>query len=127
MIYDAIKASGSPTIARGSKIQDKDIDFAVWSSDLEPTITNPLLIECKSSLRNQSNVNEAIGRMFRALEAIPNGFGIVLYKEAGKVSKAAPRSLRLVFVSAEEFFNGLRDTGLAEYVRKLRNTAFHGL
>ena len=64
--------------------------------------------------------------MFRALEAIPNGCGIVLYKEAGKVSKAAPRSLPVVFVSAEEFINGLRDTGLAEYVRKLRNTAFHG-
>jgi hypothetical protein len=126
LIYDAIKASGAPTIARGSEAEDRGIDFAVWSSDLEPTITNPLLIECKSSLRNQSDVNEAIGRMFRALEAIPNGFGIVLYKEMGKVSKAAPRSLPVVFVSAEEFINGLRDAGLAEYVRKLRNTAFHG-
>ena len=93
---------------------------------MEPTVTNPLLIECKSSLRNQSDVNEAIGRMFRALEAIHNGCGLVLYKEAGKVSKAAPRSLPVVFVSAEEFLNGLRDTGLAEYVRKLRNAAFHG-
>ena len=126
LIYDAIKASGAPTIARGSEAEDRGIDFAVWSSDLEPTITNPLLIECKSSLRNQSDVNEAIGRMFRALEAIHNGCGIVLYKEAGKVSKAAPRSLPVVFVSAEEFINGLRDTGLAEYVRKLRNTAVHG-
>lgn len=126
LIYDAIKASGAPTIAHGREAEDKGIDFAVWSSDLEPTITNPLLIQCKLSLRNQSDVNEAIGRMFRALESIPNGCGIVLYKEAGKVSKAAPRSLPVVFVSAEEFINGLRDTGLAEYVRKLRNTAFHG-
>ena len=126
LIYDAIKASGASTIARGSEAEDRGIDFAVWSSDLEPTITNPLLIECKSSLRNQSDVNEAIGRMFRALEAIHNGCGLVLYKEAGKVSKAAPRSLPVVFVSAEEFINGLRDTGLAEYVRKLRNTAVHG-
>jgi len=127
LIYEAINASGVSTIARGSETEDKGIDFAVWSSDLEPTITNPLLIECKSSLRNQSDVNEAIGRMFRALEAIPNGCGIVLYKEDGKVSKAVPRSLPVVFVSAEDFINGLRDSGLAEYVRKLRNTAFHGL
>ena len=126
LIYEAIKASGAPTIGRGSETEDRGIDFAVWSSDLEPTITNPLLIECKSSLRNQSSVNEAIGRMFRALEAIHNGCGIVLYKEAGKVSKAAPRSLPVLFVSAEEFINGLRDTGLAEYVRKLRNAAVHG-
>jgi hypothetical protein len=95
-------------------------------SDLEPTITNPLLIECKSSLRNQSDVNEAIGRMFRALEAIPNGCGIVLYKDAGKMSKTAPKSLPVFFVSADEFINSLRDTGLTEYVRKLRNAAFHG-
>jgi len=126
LVHDVIKASGAATIARGGEAEDQGIDFAVWSSDLEPTITNPLLIECRSSLRNQSDVNEAIGRMFRALEAIPHGFGIVLYKEAGKVSKAAPRSLPIIFVSAEEFINGLRETGLAEYVRKLRNSAFHG-
>ncbi len=126
LIYDAIKASGAPTIARGSKAEDRGIDFAVWLSDLEPTITNPLLIECKSSLRDQSDVNEAIGRMFRALEAIPNGCGIVLYKEAAKVSKEVPRSLSLFFVSADEFINGLRDTGLAEYVRKIRNSVAHG-
>src|SRR5262249_9638020 len=102
LIYDAIKASGAPTIARGSEAEDRGIDFAVWASDLEPTVTNPLLIECKSSLHSQSEVNEAIGRMFRALEPIHNGCGLVLYKEAGKVSMAAPRSLPVVFVSAEE-------------------------
>ncbi len=127
VIYDAIKASEASTIARGSEAEDKGVDFAVWSSDLEPTVTNPLLIECKLSLRNQSDVNAAIGQMFRALEAIHNGFGLVLYKEAGKVSNAVPRSLPVVFVSAEDFINGLRDTGLAEYVRKLRNTVVHGL
>jgi len=126
LIYEALKASGARTIARGSKTEDQGVDFAVWSSDLEPTIANPLLIECKSSLSNQSDVNEVIGRMFRALDAIHNGFGLVLYKESGKVSKAAPRSLAVVFVSAEEFINALRDTGFAEYVRKLRNSAAHG-
>jgi Restriction endonuclease len=126
LIFDAVQTSGVSTIARGGEYGDEGIDFAVWSSDLEPTITNPLLIECKSSLRHQSNVNEAIGRMFRALGAIPNGLGIVLYKDAGKVSMAAPRSLSVVFVSAEDFLNGLRDTGLAEYVLKLRNSAVHG-
>jgi hypothetical protein len=126
LIYNAIKASGAPTIARGSEAEDMGIDFAVWSSDLEPTVTNPLLIECKSSLRSQSDVNEVIGRMFRALEAIHNGCGLVLYKEAGKVSMSAPRSLPVVFVSAEDFINGLRESGLAELVRKLRNIAVHG-
>jgi hypothetical protein len=126
LIYDTIKASGASTIARGSEPENKGIDFAVWSSDLEPTIANPLLIECKTSLRNQADIDEAIGRMFRALGAIDNGCGIVLYKEASKMPNGAPKSLPVVFVSAEEFINGLRDTGLAEYARKLRNSAFHG-
>jgi hypothetical protein len=60
------------------------------------------------------------------LEAIHNGCGIVLYKEAGKVPKVVPKSLPVTFLSAEDFINGLRDTGLAEYVRKLRNLAIHG-
>lgn len=126
LIDDAVKASGASTIARGGEAEDRGIDFAIWSSDLEPAITNPLLIECKANLRDQSAVNEAIGRMVRALEAIPNGFGIVLYKEAGSVSMAAPKSLPIVFVAAEAFLNGLRDTGLAEYVRELRNSTSRG-
>jgi hypothetical protein len=126
LIHDALKASGASTIARGGEDEDRDIDFAVWSSDLEPTVTNPLLIECRSSLRDQSDVDKAIGRMFRGLQAIHNGFGIVLYKESGRLSNAALRSLPAAFVSAEDFLNGLRDTGLAEYVRRLRNTAVSG-
>jgi Restriction endonuclease len=126
LIYDALKASGVSTIARGGEDEDRGIDFAVWSSDLEPTVTNPLLIECKSSLRSQSDVDEAIGQMFRGLQAIHNGFGLVLYKESGKVPNAPLPSLPAVFVSAKEFLNGLRDTGLAEYVRKLRNSAVFG-
>ena len=66
------------------------------------------------------------GQMVRSLESIHNGCGIVLYKAAGKTPNAPPRSLPVVFVAAEDFIKGLRDAGLAEYVRKLRNTAFHG-
>lgn len=128
LVLEALTASGASSIARGSEIEDRGIDFAIWSGDLEPMIKNPLLIECKSNLKSQSEVNEVIGRMFRALDPISNGWGIVLYKEteAAKAVKAAPKSLPVSFVSAEDFFNGLRDIGLAEYVRKLRNTAIHG-
>jgi hypothetical protein len=126
LIYEAIKASGPGTIASGREAEFQGVDFAVWSSDLEPVIANPLLIDCKSSLRNLSDVNEAVGRMFRALEPIRNGCGIVLYKEAGNVPMLAIRSLPVFFVSAKDFIAGLRDTGLAEHVRKLRNAAVHG-
>lgn len=126
LVYEAIKASGAPTIARGLEAEDRGVDFAVWSSDLEPTVANPLLIECRADFRNQAEVDAVIGRMFRALEPIHNGCGLVLYKEAGPVSMAAPRSLPVVFVPAEEFLRGLRDTGLAEYVCKLRKTAVDG-
>jgi hypothetical protein len=127
LIYEALRASGALTIARGSESEGKRIDFAVWSSDLEPTITNPLLIECKSSLRSQSDVNQAMGQMVRALEAIHNGCGLVLYKEASEVPKASSRFIPVMFISAAEFIEGLRTLGLAEFVRKLRNSAVHGL
>jgi hypothetical protein len=125
LIYEAIKASGVSTIARRGEAEEMGVDFAVWSSDLEPTITNPLLIECKSSLLDPSKIYEVIGRMVRALEAIHNGCGIVLYKEARNVPRRAPGSFPIIFVSAEEFLEGLRDIGLAEFARKLRNTTSH--
>lgn len=123
LMYEAIKASGVPTMARGGGPDDEGIDFAVWSNDLEPMITNPLLIECKSSLRTQSEVDASLGQMFRALGSIRNGCGIVLYKEIEKVPKQVPRSPCVEFVSAEDFINGLRDTGLAEFVLGLRSAS----
>lgn len=122
LIQEAILASGAVTIGRGTKNEGQEIDFAVWSSDLEPTVTNPLLIECKFNLGDSSTINELIGRMSGALEAIQNGFGIVVYKNAGTALKRSPRSVPVVFVSADEFIGGLRSAGLAEYVRKLRGS-----
>jgi hypothetical protein len=43
--------------------------------------------------------------------------------QGGEGAEAPSRSLPVIFVSAEQFIDGLRDTGLAEYVLKLRNTA----
>jgi hypothetical protein len=125
LVHDAIKASGVVTIARNQE-ENESIDFAVWSSDLEPTITNPLLIECKSSLRDQSNIDEAIGRMFRALESIRNGCGLVVYKESRKPIRVASGAFPIIFISAEEFIRGLRETGFGELIRKLRNSLAHG-
>jgi hypothetical protein len=127
LIYEALKASGAPTIARGRKVEDTEVDFAVWSSDLEPAIANPLLIECKLNLHNQGDVDQLIGRMIRALRPIPNGCGLVLYREAGRVVIVPPQFVAIHFLSAEEFLNGLRDVGLAKYVRSLVNGAVHGL
>lgn len=125
LIYEALQASGVSTIARGD-VEGIGCDFAIWSSDLEPVISNPLLIECRSRLLNQSNVNEVIGQMLRALQAIPNGWGIVLYKEAN-VPKAILKCPPVIFVSGVDFLEGLREIGLTQYVRKLRNQTVHGV
>lgn len=127
LIHEAIKASGAAAIARGEENQDTGVDFAVWTTGLEPTISNPLLIECKSSLRSQSDVNEATGRMVRALEGLHNGCGVVLYRESGKLPVRVSRAYPVLFVSAEEFLNGLRESTLAEFVVAQRNAAVHGV
>lgn len=121
LIHDALEASGVPTIARGSGDDDLGVDLAAWSRDFEPTIANPLLIECKSRLHSRADVDRAVGQMLRGLQSIPSGFGIVLYKEGAEPPFPAPRNLPVAFVSAEDFLNSLRDTGLAQYVRRLRN------
>jgi nucleoside 2-deoxyribosyltransferase len=91
LVYEAVKASGVSSISRGRGTEDKEIDLAVWSNDLEPIVANPLIIECKLNLRNQSDVNEVIGRIFKALDMIQYGFGLVIYREANPlVTKATP-------------------------------------
>ena len=125
LIYDAIVASGVATIARGKKAEGMGVDFAIWSNDFEPNITNPLLIECKIGLVDQSTVDAATGQVLRALGTINNGCGIIVYKNPSAVPIAS-ETLPIFFVSAKDFIEGLRDTGLAEYGRKLRDTAFHG-
>lgn len=96
LVHEAINASGGSIVARGDR--ESNMDFAVWSSDFEPTIANPLLIECKSVLRSQSDINETIGRMFRALEALPNGCGIVLKGTASRT--IMPSRSRFPFTSS---------------------------
>jgi hypothetical protein len=126
LIFEALKASGVPAIARGSESEYDGIGFAIWSGDLEPTITNPLLIECKARLQSRPEVNEAMGKMLLALNSIHNGCGIVLYRDAGKAVQEVARSLPVLLISAEDFLKGLRDIGLAKYVRALRNSSARG-
>lgn len=129
LIYDAVKATAVSAVSRGREADDVGVDLAVWSNDLEPLIGNPLLIECKSTLRSQADVDEAIGRMFRALDVIQNGCGLVVYQTAHPaLSMLAPKSLPIIFISAEDLLNGLRDSDFGSFVRKLRNAAkAHGM
>lgn len=126
LIFEALKASRVPAISRGNGSGDDSIGIAVWSADFEPTITNPLLIECKFRLESRRDVNESLGKMLLALNSIHNGCGIVLYREAGQAVHEVARSLPVMLISAEDFLTGLRDVGLAKYVRALRNSSAHG-
>jgi hypothetical protein len=129
IIYEAIRASGVPTVVCGREAEDRGVDLAVWSSDLEPLIANPLLIECKHRLGNQSVANAAFERMARALKGIQNGCGLVVYGEASlEVSLLTPRPPPVIFfISAAKFLGGLRNVGFASFVWGLRDRLACGM
>jgi hypothetical protein len=136
IIYEAIRASGVstvardvPTVVRGREAEHSRVDLAVWSTDLEPLIANPLLIECKHRLGNQSVANEAFERMARALKGIQNGCGLVVYGEASlEVSLLTRRPPPVIFfISAAKFLGGLRNVGFASFVWGLRDRLACGM
>ena len=125
LILDVIRAIGITTIAWEDNDGD-GVDFAVWSNDLEPTIANPLLIDCRLNLDDHRRVNELIGRMFRSLGAIRNGCGFVFYRDLGPNLSAVPAAFPVIFVAASALIEGVREIAFAEFVRTIRNAALQG-
>ena len=56
LIAQAIDQSGVVTLSLRKQVGEEEIDIAVWSDDLEPWVSNPLLIEIKGLLRGKADL-----------------------------------------------------------------------
>ena len=121
IVREAIDASGASMQVGDEEADPAEIDLVVWANDLEPTVGNPLLIDCKMTLTDQRWADAVLGRMLRSLRGIRNGCGLVVCRDLSRELIAAPMTPPVIFVAARDFIEGLRSMGLAELVRKLRN------
>jgi hypothetical protein len=83
IIYMAIKESGVATLARESSGEEGRVaDIAVWSSDLEPWIGNPLVIQVKTALNTRSALEKATKQVSAMLDETRSPSGLLLYLSA---------------------------------------------
>jgi hypothetical protein len=127
IIYMAIKESGVSTLSRESSGEGRRIaDIAVWSSDFEPWIGNPLVIDVKKALNGRDALEKAIKQVSTMLDETRSPNGLLLYLAAKPtVLYGASYDPRVVIMSIEDFIGGLRNVGLGDLLWRTRNEISH--
>ncbi len=127
IIFLAIKESGVSTLSKGSSGDGRrSADIAVWSSDFEPWIGNPLVIEVKKALNGRNDLENAIKQVSAMLDETRSPFGLLLYLAAKPiVLYGALYDPRVVVMSVEDFIGGLRELGLGDLLWRTRNDIAH--
>jgi hypothetical protein len=130
-IFQAIKESGVTTLSRessrnGGPDSGRAADIAVWSSDFEPWIGNPLVIEVKKALNGRNDLENAIKQVSAMLDETRSPYGLLLYLSAKPiVLYGASYDPRVVVMSVADFIGGLRDVGLGDLLWRTRNELAH--
>jgi hypothetical protein len=129
LIAEAVSASGVAALSQRKQVEDAEIDLAVWSDDLEPWVSNPLLIEVKRALKGKGDLDTLVHRFDQAYGQGRPGWGLVIYREAASdadLARVKHLHPTILFISAEEFLTCLRDTSFGDLVVRLRNDRMHG-
>jgi hypothetical protein len=127
VVADTLRASGTDIVV-SSPTRDVGADFAVWSDVLEPFVGNPLLIEVKTRIRDQSDSRRVFQQVSSFLGTSGARWGLVLYGEGpGPESSAWTKTPpNVLVVSLRVLLHELRTRAFPEVVRDLRNKRVHG-
>ncbi len=124
IIEHAIKLAGVLVVTE--KPMDMGADLAVWSDDLVPWVTNPLMMQVKLSLPTKAAADRLFEQLSAALPSVRSTWALFVYMDAQPESLIAIDRGRILAISAERFVGSLRTTSFGELVRNLRNARVHG-
>lgn len=125
IIAGAIRASQVTSVSQGGE-DDRFVDMAVWSDDLQPWVGNPLPIEVRMQIKDSSDLNNCAMRLQRQMNKGSLSWGLLIYLHAKMDIATAWMMPNILSIQAEQFIEDLRTTGFGDVVRALRNTAVHG-
>jgi len=128
IIRDVIGASGISSVSYSSEMMTPAgrADMAIWSEDFEPWVGNPVVIEIKSQLRGRDHVDDALAQLERILDSTHTECGLLIYQGDQPDFPKSVRHSRIFVLTIEQLLDSLRDTSLADLLRKLRNQRVHG-
>ncbi len=128
VVVEAIRLSGVDTASRsGGNGDEKGFDIAVWSEDLEPWVTNPLLIEIRATINSEAALQATAQDLFRAMGSTGVRWSLLIYGHSPTAPQRVIGVPNVLAISAESFLRGLADSSFGELVRKLRNERVHGV
>ncbi|MGE3553020.1 MAG: hypothetical protein AB7M93_09105 [Candidatus Obscuribacterales bacterium] len=109
-----------------SQRPDDYYDFAIWLDDIEPTVSNPVLVELKTHLPSDTLNLEA--RLQESLKKSGSEIGIVAFlNSASSTIPGTSATLPLiVYMHAESLLELLYKGTLASHLLQCRNLTVHG-
>lgn len=120
LVRRAIEASGALAVA--SPAPDRGFDIGVWSDDLDAIGGNPLLIELKHHVNEQS-----VRQSLTALHRTPNARVALLVSLDERPPGLASLRWPVLWISLASLLQRMRSETFAEVIRDLRNRSVHGL
>jgi hypothetical protein len=127
LVSDAIIKSGVNVVS-GFTSRYSHPDLAIWSDELSPYMANPLIVEVKGIIRNNSDLNKASEQLIKFINETNSKFGLLVYFDGKKVSQMKHNLPSYILViSVKELINSLANNSFGEIVKKLRNERIHGI
>jgi hypothetical protein len=126
VVVEAIRQSGV-SIASQSGGPGRGFDLAVWSEDLEPWVSNPLLIELKASIGSEAALEDVILNLARTMGGTGVQWALLIYGDSPLAPDKVVGPPNILAISAEEFLRALETRSFGELVRTLRNERVHGV
>ncbi len=122
LVARAIEASGVVAVPT-SRGRDGGFDIGVWSDDLDAIGGNPLLIQLKRHVSDNS-----VRQSLSALHQTPGArVALVVSLDETAAVKAALLRWPVLWISLADLLRRMRDESFPEVIRDLRNRSVHGL
>lgn len=124
LVAEVLQAAGVNAVSQSSQ-NDTGIDIAVWSDALQPDAGNPLLIEVKSSIRNNEQLLQAINQVEQYRVKSGSKLAMLIVNTTLTALSAAPFMGGVLAITFVDLVDHLRTKTFAETVRELRNQYVH--
>lgn len=125
LVQEALTAGGVSVVSRappGASNGEEHLDFGIWADDFEPWISNPLVIEVRTPVADEAELDQALRTLAALLKKRGNHWGLLLYHGPDLGAKVDPgRSPRVFVLPVRKFLTALRDTSLAEVLKGMRS------
>ncbi|WP_339911553.1 hypothetical protein [Symmachiella dynata] len=125
ILLRAIRASG--ITASSESGPDKGADIALWSEELAPWISNPLLVECRLHIHAKEELTKTIQQLQRTMKEATIVWALLVYLHSDSDVWQEVRIPQILPMSIEDLLDSMRTKSFAEVIRELRNQRVHGV